>query len=241
MTSSTLPAMIAMLENLNDSGFFTNKMNQGLSIQSLLLTTTLMPCFEKVTAHPIGNIFTDHLLFAGKGFSKENLKKYRVMNRLMGCMDLSRESVPREYEKRRDYFEERRKWGEFERRVASRSEKLDYDDGVDIFKMAQVILEGALSRRVIPGSGAQGWLAPQLRAALNQEAFRHIKEGDQERSRRLMLEILESPPGTQLPPAFDPVILKLHRVPRPLREQDLLDCHDGDIYSPVKSITKRPL
>jgi len=215
--------MIAMLKNLNDKGFFTNKMNKGLSIQSMLLTTMLMPCFEKVTAYPISNIFTDHLLFAGKGFSKENLKKYKVIDRLMGCMDLSRESVLREYEKLRDDFEDKQKWGEFERRVASCSEKLNYDNGINIFKMAQVIIEGALSRHVIPGSGAQSWLTPQLCAALNQKVFRHIKEADQERNQRLMLEILESPLGTQLRPAFDPVILKLHQIPRPLREQALLE------------------
>ncbi len=70
-----------------------------------MIANMLMPCFKSVTAYPISN-FTDYLLFARKGFSRERMKKFKLLERLKGCMDprLSENSVLREYEKLRDEY-----------------------------------------------------------------------------------------------------------------------------------------
>ena len=214
MLSAGLGVIIAMLERLEDNGFLTCKMNKGLTVQSRLLTTMLLPCFRSVTSYPISNIFTDHILFAGKGFSSQRMIKYRVLERLKGCMDLTEASVIKEYETLRESYENRARWDAFENRVASCSEKMTYDNCFNIFKTAQVVVEGALKSYIKPGSGDQSWLTKELAAALNQLVFRKINASDRDVNKQMMMGIIYSPLGDQLRAIFDPVLIKISPVIR---------------------------
>jgi hypothetical protein len=226
MLSYSLAMTIAFLERLKDNGFMTTKLNKGVTTQSRLIANMLMPCFKSVTAYPVSN-FTDHILFAGKGFSRENMEKFNVLERLQGCMDLSEFSVFREYEQLRDDYTDRKRWDAFEKRVASCSEKLMHDNIFNLFKTAQVMMEGALSSEIKVGSGTQSWLTPELTSALNHVVFRNISEEDRLKNQKIVVAIMESPLGDQLRAVFDPVILKIHPVNRsieaPLYDDDTYD------------------
>lgn len=174
---------------------------------AIMRSTMLLPNFDEVAVYPVP-IFTDHILFAGKEFSRDRMLKYR----LKGCMNLSESSVRREYETLRDSFDDKVLWGRFEALVDSCSEKLMYEFCVYDLKMAQVLIEGtfsALDGKVRPGSRDQAWLDSATARAFNQRVFSKINQGDRVCNQGLLQLLVKTDFGRQLRNVFASVIAKL--------------------------------
>ena len=210
MLTLRLAHLIVGLDNLADGGYMTSKFNKGLLTQSRMLATMLLPCFDEVTAYPVP-IFTDHILFAGKGFRRAKMLQHKVLDRLKGCMDLSENSVRREYETLMACYDDKAQWEKFETRVDSCSEQLMYQSCVDDLRMAQVLIESTFSRdgMVRPGSGGQAWLDAATASAFNKRVFSKISRDERAANQSLLQALVQTDYGMQLRNVFAPVIAKL--------------------------------
>ncbi len=222
MLSSRMGSTMATLQHLNDGAFLAVKIHKAIQPQAQAFACLLSSCFQRFTAIPFTEVYTDNIQFVGHGFSSQRLQKYALLDKLRDCMCLREdvfqvmcEKLACEYD---DY--DRHQLECFRKHLAWCCDKVYAERFKHDILMCQVYIEGTLDGRI---KARLPWISKQSAKLLNSKVFHRVSAEVRNQNMQIIRSILKSPAGALLKPLFSPTCNP--EIPLPcVTIQDQMQC-----------------